>query len=78
MKLSPQPIDAALDSAITLAGVTLVLVQVLYMAETQIQGAIILAGLFLAILGVWRTAGRPVPQADRPTTQAGSDHSVLA
>lgn len=78
MKLSPQPIDAALDSAIALAGITLVLVQVLYMAETQIQGTIILAGLFRAIIGVWRMAGRPAARRQQPMSQAGPDRSVLA
>lgn len=49
------------DQTVALVGVLIVLVQVLYMAHTRLQAAIVVLGLLLIVLGVWRQASRVLP-----------------
>lgn len=46
---------------IALVGVLIVLVQVLFMARTQAEGVVVLIGLFLIVIGVWRLGGMVLP-----------------
>lgn len=54
-------IRPVLDKIVALVGVLIVLVQVLFMADTRTEGAIVLVGLFLIITGVWRLGGLLLP-----------------
>lgn len=46
---------------LALVGVLIVLVQVLFMARTQTEGVVVLIGLFLIVIGVWRLGGMLLP-----------------
>lgn len=55
-------VRSTLDKVVTLVGVLIILVQVLFMAETQAQGAIIITGLFLVVIGTWRLGSVLLPE----------------
>lgn len=52
---------AALNNALALGGVIVILLQVLWIADTRPQVAIVLAGIILNQVGVWGLAAKLLP-----------------
>jgi hypothetical protein len=53
---------STLDNALAVGGVVVILLQVLFMAYTRTQVAIVLAGILVNQVGVWGVASRMMPE----------------